>query len=310
MKIGFALVLLIIGGVFSHDHPMVGVISYPFQANPNGITSYIQGESAKFVEASGSRNVAIPFDQVWQTSVTALENLNGIYIQNSFFGEYSNSEVYKQTLKNAYTYTTDENDKKVVFPLWASGISALQLCEVLSTTQNLSAFTTSIDAMDYVTKLNLKEQRYPKEKIALTGLIKDNFIKYAIDENIAYFNQNIGLTEQSLKADNYLNKNFEIVATAKDRNGVEFVAILKSREYPIFLSFVLFESVYNFFPSTNVPHSSHATRLTVQFSKVFVGYARENSKAFATRELEYENNLFNLPMKTVATKEYMTFYLP
>ena len=293
--------------ILAHDHPMVGVISFPYKANKEGITSYIQVETAKFIESSGARNVAIFYNQPWSTSVDMLSHLNGLVVQNNFENKLTDS-TFASTLKNAYWYATDANDKGTVFPLWASGTSALQMLEQISSNKDLSKFTVNIDAIDYSTTLKITEPRHPSESISLTASISDSDLSMLESEKISYFNQNKGITVNSIKNDPFLQNNFDVVATAVDRKGTEFIAIMKSKKYPIFLSFVLFESVYNFYPSTKVPHSIWASRMSVHISNSFTNYCRQNERAYADVVTEYKNNIFNYKVTTSIEKEYMTFY--
>ena len=301
------LVTLFFSIALCHDHPMVGVISYPGSPSAKDSTSYIQVETAKFIESTGARNVGIRFDQDWPTSVKILQSLNGIYIQNSFNGEKSQNPIFKETLKNAYEYSSDKNAQGITFPIWTSGITALQLSEVLSSTQDMAKFTEKIDALDYATTLNIIEFLTPNEKVQITNM-RTNFLKPATMENIVYFNQDRGMTVESFKNDKFLSSNFDVVATATDRQGKEFIAILKGKEVPVVLSFALFEAVYNFYPKTAVPHSSEATRLAVQFSKSFTNMCRANDQTYGSVEKEYENNLYNRKLTTTIDPEYQTFY--
>eukprot|EP00344_Euplotes_crassus_P007987 CAMPEP_0196994798 /NCGR_PEP_ID=MMETSP1380-20130617/1028_1 /TAXON_ID=5936 /ORGANISM="Euplotes crassus, Strain CT5" /LENGTH=294 /DNA_ID=CAMNT_0042410265 /DNA_START=56 /DNA_END=940 /DNA_ORIENTATION=- len=293
---------------------MIGVISYPDSPSDVESSSYIQGETAKFVESTGARNVVIEYNQDWTTSSETLEHLNGIIIQNSFNGVFTSDTIFKETLLNAYKYAEAKNEDGIKFPIWASGVTALQLSEVLSTSKDMSEYTVSIDAMDLATSLNFTEHTEASQEGPIKPLydiiptMRSKFLEPAVDSDIVYFDQGIGITPASLQKDKFLSEAFQIVATATDRNGNEFVALLKHRKFPVILSFALFEAVYNFYPDTQIPHSSPATRLTVQFSKLFTDFARSNDQTYNSIEKEYSNNLYNRPMTTTVNKEYQTFY--
>jgi gamma-glutamyl hydrolase len=310
MKFGlttlFIAVLLV--ATIAHDHPMVGLMSYPGSPSARTANSYIQGESAKFIESSGARNVVIPYDQEWITSEDVLKNLNGIFIQNSFNGEMSNDEILLINLQNAYDYTVEQNENGEVFPLWTSGVTGLQLLEVIQPSNGASDFAVPIDALDYAATLKVIEFKTPNDKVSVTSNIRDAFMKPLSTEEIVYFNQDRGITVESFNSNDFLSSTFEIVATSKDRQGVEFIAIMKNKAAPVVISFVLFEAVYNFFPETNVPHTSNAARTSVQFSKAFTDFCRVNDRTLGSVEAEYKNNLFNNKMTTVADREYQTFY--
>lgn len=300
------LLVLVIASVFAHDHPMVALVAYPGSPINNEANSYIQVETAKFIESSGARNVAI---KTWdETTESSLDNLNGIFIQNSVNGEMSQDQTWIDTLKNLYTYTISQHAFGVTFPLWTSGITALQLSEIMSEAQDLSQYTVNIDASDYATTLNVIEYKTPNEHVFITKNIKSSFLAPAFTSDIVYFNQTRGITIDSLKKDSLLSINFEVVATSKDKNGQEFIAIMKGKTVPIVLSFALFEKVYNFYPYTNVPHTDEATRLSVQFSKSFTDMCRVNDKTYGSIKAEYENNLYNHKLTTSLGIEFQTFY--
>ena len=187
----FIIMLLLLSWVFTHDQPMVGVISFPYKDTSS--KSYVQAETVKFAESSGARVVAVPYDQTWTTSADVLDKLNGILLQNNFFRITVTDATYNDTLNSAYKYVADKNDGGVVFPLWASGDAALLLSEQLSTLKDLSKYTVTIDALDYATKINIKEDRTTTSTISVTNTIRDDFLRYATSQNIIYFNQDKGI---------------------------------------------------------------------------------------------------------------------
>lgn len=304
----FILLLGLLLVAYAHDHPMVAMISHPLSptnALSDKYNSYIQGESVKFVESSGVRNVAIKYDQDLTSYNDLLSQLNGIFVQNSFEVDHSKDFQFLDTLQKAYDYTLQQNDKGDLFPMWISGVSANDLVELLTGSQDV---VVKIDALDYSTALSLSESFNGDERMYITHNIKHHFLKHASDANAVYFNQDYGVTVESYKSNDFLSSHFEIVAKAKDRAGTDFVAMLKSKRYPVIMSFILFESVYNFYPDTNVPHTSESTRLTVQFSKAFTNMCRLNDRKFPETADEYKNNIFNNPLTTVTGPEYQTFY--
>jgi len=309
----FVLGLLILSIVMGHNHPMVGVITYPGSPGEVDSTSYIQAETVKFVESTGARNVAIKYDQNWITSSEELDNLNGIILQNSFNGAYNKDETYENVLLNAYLYAEAKADDQDIFPLMASGVAALQLSEILSSSQDLSQYTIEIDALDLVTDLEFtKDASLYQNKMAPVTLtmasISEKFIRSASNEGVAYFNQDKGITIESFKNDEFISNSFEIVATAKDRQGTEFIALLVGKEVPVILSFVLPESIYNFYPETNVPHSTEATKFSIDFSKIFTDLTKKNEQTYGSTETEYSKNLYNLELTTTVGPEFQTFY--
>jgi gamma-glutamyl hydrolase len=304
--IGYILLALIVISVSAHDHPMVAIVAYPGSPTDIQANSYIQVESSKFIESTGARTIAI---KTWNASTEpVLGNINGILVQNSVNGEMSQDQGWIDTLKSIYEHIIGQHSLGVTFPLWTSGITALQFSQVMSETQDLSQYTVNIDASDYATTLNVIEFKTPNKHVSLTGNIKFAFLEPVFHNNIAYFNQTKGITVESLKNDALLSANFEIVATARDKNGLEFIAIMKGKTVPIILSFVLFEKVYNFYPYTNVPHTDEATRLSVQFSKSFTDICRVNDNTYGSISAEYENNIYNHKLTNSVGVEFQTFY--
>ena len=291
----------------AHDHPLVGVVSYPVSSKETldeKYTSYIQAESVKFIESSGVRAVALKYDQDWSEHKQLLSQLNGLFVQNSFDVSMNNDPTFIGTLKSAYNYTIEQNANGDLFPLWVSGISALQLAKLISGDKRI---TEKVDALDYSSGLSISETFDGNPNTYITHKIKHNFLRYAYEDNSVYFNQDSAITLDIFKGSK-LEEDFEIVAQAKDRKGRDFVAMLKSKRYPIILSFTLFEAVYNFYPENNVPHSSESTKLAVQFSKVFTNICRLNDRMFPTVADEFANNIFNNPLTVVTEPEYQTFY--
>jgi GMP synthase-like glutamine amidotransferase len=68
-----------------------------------------------------------------------------------------------------------------------------------------------------------------------------------------------------------LDRDWEVTATSKDKNGLEFVASFEHRQYPIYgVQFHPEKNAYEWKVSTNNPHSANAIAVGQYFANFFV----------------------------------------
>jgi hypothetical protein len=92
-----------------------------------------------------------------------------------------------------------------------------------------------------------------------------------------------------------MEKNWDLLATGNDTDGLEFIALMESKVYPIWLS--QFHPEKNAFEWTNkyptIPHFASAVKSAFFFAEFFVQETRKNFHSFASREEEEKYLIYN-----------------
>lgn len=95
-------------------------------------------------------------------------------------------------------------------------------------------------------------------------------------------------------AENDLNRQFDILAVNKDRNGLEFISAYESKTYPFYgIQWHPEKVLYEFARNYNIPHTSHSVKAAQYFANFFIDEARRNRHSFNTWEEEQDALIYN-----------------
>ncbi len=92
--------------------------------------------------------------------------------------------------------------------------------------------------------------------------------------------------------------------------GTEYVGVMHHEKYPIYVSYLMFEAVYNFYPHWQIPHDARATRFAFGISKVFTNMCRKSDHEYEDIPTQYNNIIWRHNKPTISTGvEEMRFYM-
>lgn len=91
-----------------------------------------------------------------------------------------------------------------------------------------------------------------------------------------------------------LSDNWKILATNKDRNGLEFISAFESDDYPFYgIQFHPEKNQFEFVRNYNIPHSLNAVKVAQYFANFFLEEARRNEHGFEDRQEERDALIYN-----------------
>lgn len=95
-------------------------------------------------------------------------------------------------------------------------------------------------------------------------------------------------------AEHGLDQMFKILATNKDKNGIEFISAFESNIYPFYgIQWHPEKVQYEFVRNYNIPHTLNSVKVAQYFSNFFIEEARKNDQSFDDWEEEQEALIYN-----------------
>ena len=279
-------------GISVNERPMIGILSQPTSSHPP-YTTYIQSAYVKFIEEGGARVVPIVFDEPDEVTLNKLDKLNGVLLPGGdevLQNDDGSLTPYSLKGKLILDYVKEQNEKSIYYPLYAvcQGFEQISVIEAPFSTTLVSAAADN-------TPLNIDFYENPR-KTRLYKNMPDKLIAAMETQTITMFN-NIYRVQVQTYLENENLKNYNVIATAKDREGKVMVASIEHEKYPIY--------AHQFHPEKNqfvwkadlpIPHSKNAIDMTRYFAEFVVSESRKNFNKFDTYQEELENMIENSPV--------------
>lgn len=194
--------------------------------------SYVASSYIKYVEATGSQTLIIPWDMPWGEMVPILENTHGIILPGG------NAEIIKQNpymdkIKKVLNWVKERNDKG--FYYFVLGICMGYEQMLISEAEDHDVLESGFNHYDK-TPVNIPDIQIIKESKFFNNLsVLD--LREALDvlsgpKNILYAHGD-GISLEAYKKNPLLTNNTNLIGSST-YNGKEFVAMLENNRYPLF----------------------------------------------------------------------------
>ncbi|XP_043199245.1 gamma-glutamyl hydrolase-like [Amphibalanus amphitrite] len=222
-----ALVLLSLGSlVAGHDRPIIGILAQETTPDIDGFfpelnyTSYVQASYVQFVEAAGARAAPVFIHRSQQYYEDMFRQLNGLLLPggNSLLGSSGFGSAARAFWELAHDHP------EVYFPMWgtclgheelaylAGGHGVLELCDAQNQLVAVQSDSTLLESRMFANAT--------PEQVAL----------FTDEPNVVMFHSKCVRPGAFAR----LAPEYRSVATAVDRHGLEYVAILEHRDLPIY----------------------------------------------------------------------------
>eukprot|EP00933_Yihiella_yeosuensis_P078578 TRINITY_DN9016_c2_g1_i1.p1 TRINITY_DN9016_c2_g1~~TRINITY_DN9016_c2_g1_i1.p1 ORF type:complete len:389 (+),score=48.78 TRINITY_DN9016_c2_g1_i1:72-1169(+) len=268
----------------TNDRPVIAILASPCDGLYN-CSSYIPGSYVRWIQQAGARVVPLTISMDDAEFTHVLQHVNGALTIGGFFEMNGTAEP---RVRKIWEHAMTLAEKGESFPIWGTCLGVHDLIQLASGLV-YGAFLKPTETDDIALPLQFlqgassdslfDEDTMPGSKV---------FRKWFEQLPITYHHHEWGVSPDTVTGLKLLDDTFEVVATAKDRHGFEFVALLRGRKKPIFASSfhpekTAFEwGVHHrgILKNTNIPHSREAILANLHLGTAFVDHARRSPRGF------------------------------
>lgn len=224
-----------------------------------------------------------------------MKKVNGVILTGGNQDLISESDVLTDFCKKAKVVleqVKELNKQGIHIPLWA--VCQGFQCVAISEAPYYEIFgKNQFDACDY--NINLIFQR-PAETTRMHAGISQKLQFEAQNNRISYDTHHDGVYPPLFNKYKEL-KEYQVVATAKDRKGVEFIAAYEHKLYPIYcVQFHPEKSPYVWSDHLDIPRYQASLDLATHYAKMFVSEARKNNNTLGKYEEQLKHLICNHPV--------------
>ena len=306
----FVLVSILSSCSATEYAPVIGVMTQRYWRNFS--QTYIAASYVKWIESAGGRVIPILLGQDRDYYEDLFKLLNGVLfpgidpIKNSKGFQAAQKQMHGHSAEKVYDIAKQLNDRGDYFPVWGTclgmefmaimeseGESPLQDCSSYDQALPLNFTASNLFAVRGKSRLFKEIPSHLHEKMK-TKRVTINYHQKC-------------LTPQTVK-ETGLDKRIKVLATNRDKNGLEFVSVYELTKYPFYgVQFhpekVPFEFIENE-DHQHIPHGKDAVDSSQYMADFFVNEARK-SKHFSEEEQLRDKLIYNFNPKY--TEEYENY---
>lgn len=212
--------------------------------------------------------------------------------------DFFSNTGYAQVGRYVYEFANDMNENGEYFPIWGTCLGFELMLRLAGGDADL---LTPCEAEGVAQRLHLQgnnsrllsQANNEIQQILETEKVAANFHKFCVTkENFTSFG---------------LNKEWQVLATNKDLNGLEFISAVEHRTYPYYaVQFHPEKNIYEWYPSKAIIHTKDAVKASQYFAEFFVEECRKNLNAFKTPTEENRYLIYNWPPVFIGRNESST----
>ncbi|KAK9803146.1 hypothetical protein WJX72_001749 [[Myrmecia] bisecta] len=252
--------------------------------------SYVAAAYVKWIESAGGRAVPIRLYDSDEELKRLFSSVNGIIFPGGLTDLWLD-DPYVISAKKLHDWAVEENDKGNVFPIWGTCLGH-QLLQILAANVNFNDLLIETDAVSHASTLKFtgegrKSRMFGTAEPSLLNKIEDANL------NIIIENHEFGVPPKHFDDWPVLKEQYEIVSTAFDRNGTEYVSTIEHRRYPFFGTQWHPEKPPYEFSDLAIPHSHDAIRVGQHLANVFIELARQSPHTPESKEEELAMLIYN-----------------
>ncbi|EGR34587.1 peptidase C26 family protein, putative [Ichthyophthirius multifiliis] len=269
--------------------PIIGILTQPSNdlnstQYPPSKYQYISSSYVKWIEASGGRPIAIPYDISDQEIDFYLSKINGIVFPggNASLWEYEPSATGFANM----TITGTKILKKVI-QMNQNGTFFPLLGTCLGYELIVLGLTGNEKVLDHLNSTNHVLNTHVFLNISsVYSQFQPSSIDYIQKGKALFYNHRYGLSLKTFFGNKILSEFFNLSAFSTDSNGVKFVSSLEGKDFPVFVNqFHPEKNSYEWLESVHANHSKEAVLVGQEFGNWFVGLARQNGNVFGEKEV-------------------------
>jgi len=216
--------------------PLMGVLYQPGDSHfteyfdPASTISYVLSSYVRWVEQGGGIAVLIPFDLPEKEIVNLLDAVQGVFLPGGILDNFPGGKpaFYMRRTKFVVDYAIARNNKGDYFPIIGNCQGHEQIAQIFA------------GMYQNVTTCGADNDPNQATMVKGPGYVNSKFWNELDQELVTHVFEKDGvlfLNECCVQIDDfnkYLASQFELVATSTTKNGIDFVAIMEHKQYPIF----------------------------------------------------------------------------
>ena len=222
----FLSIVALVSLTSAHSQPVLGVVTQTLITLP-----FIQDPLVAASMSFGARIVPLKFDLPDDQLQSEMRQLNGVLFPGGIMELCSREgemTYWTRQVKKIYDFALQLNDEGTYFPIWGS----CQGLEVLSiiVAEDCSVLGVS-NAQDYPSTV----QYLPTAGTSrLLGDFDPVVLQLSGQEKFTLNNHGYGISVGTIQENPKLTSFFSLLATAFDSEGIEQVAIVEGKHYPVY----------------------------------------------------------------------------
>ena len=298
-RTAICLLLSLVYGVSANERPVIGVLAqgtYGHFAQYGSM--YIAASYVKFIEAAGGQAVPI-FNNLTTSQARDLFNqLNGVLLPGG--GANLTDSGYARNSRVFVDLAIEAARDGISFPVWATCRGLEELVAMFANSNAMGFFDSTNESLPLIFTKAASGSR-------LLGSCPSDIASWLQTEPLTMNYHQLGISPQVFAATPSLTSVFDVLATSKDREGLEFVALMEAHSAPVYSSiFHPEKSMFEWNPKYDINHSEHAVKASQYFADFFLTEARKNSHTFPTNK--GVSNLFFYNFQPVYTGDFGSMF--
>jgi len=280
--------------------PIIGILAQEKDSwvkdSPANTSSYIAASYVKSVEAAGARVVPVQINQDDEYYEKLGKSLNGFLLPGGG-ASITSSKGYAGASNAIYQIVLAANKEGSPLPLWSTCLGFEML--LLLAADGQADPRTSCESYDRALPLNLSPGWSSSQ---MFGGASEELMEAAQTKDLTSNFHHYCVTPETFSEDGQ-DKDYVILSTNEDDDGLTFISSVEHKEYPIFgVQWHPEKNTYEWqYPS--IPHSPEAIQLEHHVMEVFLSYARMNSNSFEDED-EAEKYLIYNHQPTYVHRDY------
>ncbi len=257
--------------------PTILTVSIPIMEKNSNLKnvfyeSRVENNFVRWLQASGADIVSVHCWTSYEEINYLLTKVNGVLFQGNPDTIDTQSSCYN-IIKYIYTKVIEINNSGIKMPIISFGDDVALLSTII-TEDNTSIVTNLKNKIIHPSNINLF---LSPDKTIIFKEFEQNDMKALEEENILPNNLKSFISVKNFLSDFHLRQKFNVVATSKSDEGIEYISIAEGKKYPII--FVTFHPEYVAFEQNSkliVPDNLKAVYTSRFMGNGFVFYGRKN----------------------------------
>ncbi|CAI2372122.1 unnamed protein product [Moneuplotes crassus] len=272
---------------YGDGRPVIGIFTQPY----NETNDHIMAAYVKFVENAGARAVPIVWRDPDEDILSLVSKINGIIFPGggtAFKNEDGSLTEHSRKVELVLNKVKEFNDQGVYYPILGICMGMQQIAQSeapYKDTVELYKFDSNDDANNVTLWHSVTHSK-------LFNVIPNYLINALQSENITYNHHHDGIFPSIWNKYPILRDHYYLLGTSYDEKGVEYVALIESKHYPIWgLQFHPEKPLYDWNPDLQIPHSPSALQLSQFLSDFFIRQASYNSNKFDSAQDAFDHTI-------------------